>query len=441
VRGSGRGSVRSRGRGRGRSNMRVGSDTRGTGGVSENDRIWTTVPSNVTVESFTKVVGPQVSVSCNENIFLKFFSEDLFEQIARETNRYYNNWASTNEVSEQWETSASEIKAFVGFTILMGLTPRNDLYEYWSLSPMYHCFPIASKISRHRFMEIKRFLHFTNNDLLIPRGQAGFDKLGKVRPVLDAILKNCLEMMAPNKESAIDEAMIKYKGRSTLKQYMSKKPIKWGIKVWVRSDSRTGYVCQFHIYTGKEDDDMSTNLGERVVMKLSRSLVGGNYHLYFDNFFTSVNNKVNINFNNLEILFVRYGGIKSWCTQCQISFILRVLTPQSSKVDPQYKSYRLYVAEELISEYNSRKRYTIPNEIHEIAKTASPSKKRRVEIPSSPSPSQHFPVKGRKQRCAYCQQKGTRHDSSIRCDECDVSLCVEARHHRTYSCFKLFHTK
>ena len=41
------------------------------------------------------------------------------------------------------------------------------------------------------------------------------------------------------------------------------------------------------MYTGK-DDSRETALGSKVVKKLSRELVGGNYHLYFDNFFSSV---------------------------------------------------------------------------------------------------------------------------------------------------------
>ena len=35
----------------------------------------------------------------------------------------------------------------------------------------------------------------------------------------------------PHREVAVDEAMIKFTGRSSLKQYMPMKPIKRGIKV------------------------------------------------------------------------------------------------------------------------------------------------------------------------------------------------------------------
>ncbi len=59
-------------------------------------------------------------------------------------------------------------------------------------------------------------------------------------------------MQVPGKELAADEAMIKFQGRSSLKQYMPKKPIKRGMKVWVLGDSSNGYFCRLDIYTGKK---------------------------------------------------------------------------------------------------------------------------------------------------------------------------------------------
>lgn len=64
--------------------------------------------------------------------------------------------------------------------------------------------------------------------------------------------------------------MIKFKGRCSLKQYMPKKPIKRGFKVWVIAD-KSGYCLKFDIYTGKQTADMC----------------GKNHIVYFDNFFNS----------------------------------------------------------------------------------------------------------------------------------------------------------
>ena len=68
---------------------------------------------------------------------------------------------------------------------------------------------------------------------------------------------------------------------------MPAKPVKRGIKVWCRADSHNGYMCDFQVYTGRREGTEG-GLGKRVVLDLSQSLEGKHYHLYFDNFFTSV---------------------------------------------------------------------------------------------------------------------------------------------------------
>ena len=81
--------------------------------------------------------------------------------------------------------------------------------------------------------------------------------------------------------------MVPFKGRSSIKQYLPNKPIKRGFKVWVRADSVNGFVCDLDVYTGKENT-ATTPLGFKVIEHLSRALVGGHFHLYCDNFFSSL---------------------------------------------------------------------------------------------------------------------------------------------------------
>ena len=64
-----------------------------------------------------------------------------------------------------------------------------------------------------------------------------------MRPVIDNILEKCLTLYKPHRENAVDKAMVKFKGRSTLKQYMPLKPIKRGFKVWCRCDSHNEFTC------------------------------------------------------------------------------------------------------------------------------------------------------------------------------------------------------
>jgi len=49
---------------------------------------------------------------------------------------------------------------------------------------------------------------------------------------------------------------------------MPKKPTRFGIKVWVNAEAKTGYVLDFQIYTGAtKGADTTKGLGQ-VVMKL-----------------------------------------------------------------------------------------------------------------------------------------------------------------------------
>ena len=57
-----------------------------------------------------------------------------------------------------------------------------------------------------------------NNNSLSPQGSPGHDKLGIVRPDKKSV-KKFADLYEPHKEVSIDEAMIKFTGRSSIKQY------------------------------------------------------------------------------------------------------------------------------------------------------------------------------------------------------------------------------
>ena len=173
---------------------------------------------------------------------------------------------------EEWEqVTLEEMKAFYGFTILMGVVRLPSLHDYWRCDDHFHYSPIASRISRSRFFELRRYLHFADNSKLAPPGGDGYQKLGKVRPLIDAIVRKCRSLYNVHRDVSVDEAMIKFKGWSSLKQYLPKKPIKRGFKVWCRADSTNGYVSNFQIYTGKGKTTENC-LGTRVVKDLTEPI-------------------------------------------------------------------------------------------------------------------------------------------------------------------------
>ena len=52
---------------------------------------------------------------------------------------------------------------------------------------------------------------------------------------------------------SIDKHMVEFKGRSSMKQYVKNKPIKWGSTFWYRCANETGYLYQFGLYLGKTE--------------------------------------------------------------------------------------------------------------------------------------------------------------------------------------------
>ena len=97
---------------------------------------------------------------------------------------------------------------------------------------------------------------------------------------------------------AIDEVMVKYFGRFSIKQCMRNKRIRFGIELWALC-SFDGYIYDLDIYTSKCGTDArnplsSVGLGSRVVVKILQNLLEKTereklkkYHLFYDNLFTS----------------------------------------------------------------------------------------------------------------------------------------------------------
>ena len=102
---------------------------------------------------------------------------------------------------------------------------------------LLHYAPIADRISRDRFEEITRYLHFVDNDILPARGEEGFSLLQKVEPVISHLKAKFKSVYYPHCQCSIDEAMIPFKGQSSMKQYLPLKPVGYG-RLFERSGKR-----------------------------------------------------------------------------------------------------------------------------------------------------------------------------------------------------------
>ena len=123
-----------------------------------------------------------------------------------------------------------------------------------------------------------------------PTNETPGNKLRKVEEFLASFKERCSLVYQPSQKLSVDERMVKSKHRSGIMQYMKDKPTKWGLKLWVLADSKNGYTVDFNVYMCKEaaKETSEHGLGYDVVMTLMGPYLDQGYHLYLDNFYTSM---------------------------------------------------------------------------------------------------------------------------------------------------------
>ena len=252
---------------------------------SDNDKWSETSTATGLPKPFTRDSGPFIILSPDAkptDYFQLLFPESLFTLMCNETNRYA---ASRNKVAD---TCVPELKAFLGLIIAMGIHRLPQQRDYWDGHWVLNVPQFTQVFTRSRFMHLWSNLHLVDNAQQLPRTDPSHDRLFKVRPVIRILQDTFLEHYYPRQNVSVDESMVRFKGRSSMKQYLPLKPIKRGFKVWSASCACCGYLLNFQIYTGSEGSQ-ERGLAHRVVTDLCLPMLAHRQHtVYVDNFFTSM---------------------------------------------------------------------------------------------------------------------------------------------------------
>ena len=72
-------------------------------------------------------------------------------------------------------------------------------------------------------------------------------------------------------------------GHSAMKQYVPKKPIRQGFKVWVVADGMNGFFMDMEVYVGRPSDGDTTEHGpgKRVVLQLTEEFCNVSHWVFF----------------------------------------------------------------------------------------------------------------------------------------------------------------
>ena len=177
-----------------------------------------------------------------------FMTMSLWRYLIDNTNNYArarlgSTPPSRRSLFRNWrDISIMEMKAFVGMIINMGLTKLSDIKDYWSRH---------DNIQSSLLQECV-FLGQVPTNILDAACRPNTTKRSKIQPFLDLILPLFQTYLTPSREVSIDESMIAFRGRVGFRQYISGKPHPWGIKAYVLSESKSGYMYNMVIYYGKE---------------------------------------------------------------------------------------------------------------------------------------------------------------------------------------------
>jgi hypothetical protein len=211
------------------------------------------------------------------------------------------------EVPYEGLVTIHELYAFLGIQFLIGYHRLPELSMYWERQPDsgYGLGIVQQAMTRERFKFISKHIACARPVELDEenRMMARRDPIGKIRPFVDALNDRFNVCRKPPKWQCIDESMVKFKGRSMLRQSMKGKPIKSGFKIWSRCCTR-GYTYQFEIYHGSRlsvaPKSRNNDLVEGVVLDLCRPLAEQGHVVAFDRFFTSIDLLDKLNRNGIN---------------------------------------------------------------------------------------------------------------------------------------------
>jgi hypothetical protein len=204
-------------------------------------------------------------------LFQYFVPQQLMEEFAHHTNV---------AAPHDWRhTTAHELYAFLGVHLFMGIDRLPSIQMYWSAG--YQHSTITSIFSRDRFKQLLRYFRIVP----APVDAAPRNPIPHVRALAEKLNASFAAHFTPTQHLALDEAIVAYKGRSPIKQYIPSKPHKWGYKIYCLASE--DYLLHFEIYEGKEDDPSESGATYDTVIRMTQPYQNQQLILFTDNWFTS----------------------------------------------------------------------------------------------------------------------------------------------------------
>ncbi|XP_054281132.1 piggyBac transposable element-derived protein 4-like [Macrosteles quadrilineatus] len=364
---------------------------------------WTsTIESNIINKiPFTGCPGVRASLArslgsapSELDVFNAFLDNDFWQHVATETNNYAKETIKKkNEAggvgktiySEWFDTTADEMACFYTLCVLMSLVKKRTIQSYWSPNAVTET-PFFRKVMPfRRFLLLSTFFHLTDNNR-----KPVNDKLWKLRYVIEYMNRKFSHLYIPDENIAVDESLMKFRGRLGYVQFNPKKRARFGIKFYKCCESGSAYCSKFKIYTGAEvkenvpveegsgDSTQEEKLltSEAIVVEMTKDLAGKGHTLTIDNWYSSP-----LLFYRLKQIGFNVIGTANWW---------RSNMPESFKEGKlKLGDYETAYSHDMLAvRWQDKKQVCILSTFHQKADKRSTGKKDRVtqEIITKPEP-------------------------------------------------------
>lgn len=164
----------------------------------------------------------------------------MINHIVCQTNLYGNR----DENSSNFRVTTKEIRNNLG--ILSGHHFQAEEKNYWSRQEDLDVIAVTQAMSRNRYHDKKKHLHFADKQNLSKGG-----KMTKISPLYGMLNRNLVQFGIFHKLLSVDESVVPYFGRHRAKIFIRRKLIRFSFNIWSLCGN-DGFPYNFKIYQGKE---------------------------------------------------------------------------------------------------------------------------------------------------------------------------------------------
>lgn len=216
-------------------------------------------------------------------------SDEMMKDLVNCTNIYIASISDRfSRERDAKSTTEAEMKAFMGLLYICGVHKSShvNITDLWATDGTgIEIF--RTTMSSKRFIFLLRCIRF--DDIRDRQSRKDIDKLAPIREFFEKFVDNCQKCYNVGEYVTIDEQLQPFRGRCPFRQYMPKKPARYGVKIFALVDSRVFYTYKMEVYTGQQPKGpfQLDNSPGSVVKRLMSPLYNSGRNLTVDNWYTS----------------------------------------------------------------------------------------------------------------------------------------------------------